>query len=191
MMRRLLLALLLSTVKLPAQQPVVEGYPESRVRVLIYEDLQCPDCAEFRRMMDEKILPRYSTRVAFVHRDFPLAKHAWARQAAIAARYFTEKKPELGLAYRRQTMASIQQTTEANFKDHLAEFARANGTDPAAAIASLGDAKLADLVERDFQDGVARGVAHTPTVLLNGRAFVETISFDEFSAALDEALTAH
>ena len=120
--------------------PWSRDWPESRVRVLIYEDLQCPDCAEFRRMMDDKILPRYATRVAFVHRDFPLAKHAWARKAAVAARYFGERKPELGLAFRRQTMAGIEQTTPDNFKERLAQFARANGVDPAAAVAALEDA---------------------------------------------------
>ena len=40
--------------------------------------------AAFRRMLDEKLLPKYGDEVAFVHRDFPLAKHAWARQAAAA-----------------------------------------------------------------------------------------------------------
>ena len=188
MIGRLLLTLLASTVGLSGQQPVVEGLAESKVRVLIYEDLQCPDCAEFRRMMDDKILPRYASRVAFVHRDFPLAKHAWARQAAVAARYFAERKPELGLAYRRQVMASIEQTTTDNFKERLAQFARANGLDPAAAVAALNDARLASLVERDFQDGVARGVAHTPTVFVNGRAFIESISFEDISEALDDAL---
>jgi protein-disulfide isomerase len=170
---------------------VVEGLPESRVRVLIYEDLQCPDCAEFRRLMDNKILPRYATRVAFVHRDFPLAKHAWAREAAVAARYFGERKPELGLAFRRQAMAGIEQTTTDNFKERLAQFARANGVDPAAAVAALGDPHLASLVDRDFQDGVARGVVHTPTVFVNGRAFIEHVSFEEISAALDDALAGH
>ena len=93
MSRRLLLGLLASTVAVSAEQPLVEGRTESKVRVLIYEDLQCPDCAEFRRMMDEKILPRYAERVAFVHRDFPLAKHAWARKAAIAALATVELGP--------------------------------------------------------------------------------------------------
>ena len=185
---RFLLTLLASTAGLAAQQPVVEGLAESKVRVLIYEDLQCPDCAEFRRMMDAKLLPRYATRVAFVHRDFPLAKHAWARQAAVAARYFGERKPELGLAYRRQILASIPETTTENFKERLAQFARSNGLDPAAAVAALDDARLASLVERDFQDGVARGVVHTPTVFVNGRAFIENISFEDISEALDDAL---
>jgi hypothetical protein len=30
----------------------VEGNAASRVRVIIYEDLQCPDCATFRKALD-------------------------------------------------------------------------------------------------------------------------------------------
>jgi protein-disulfide isomerase len=186
----LLLALLASGVGLSAQQSLVEGMAESKVRVLVYEDLQCPDCAEFRRMMDEKLLPRYADRVAFVHRDFPLAKHAWARKAAVAARFFAGVKPELGLAYRRHIMASIHETSADNFNNLLSQFARENGVDPAQAVAALDDAHLAALVERDFQDGVARGVAKTPTVFVNGQPFVEHFSFEEISKAIDEALTA-
>jgi len=188
---RLIVALLASVAGLPAQQPLVEGFAESKVRVLIYEDLQCPDCAAFRRMMDDKILPRYGTRVAFVHRDFPLAKHSWARRAAIAARYFGDHKPELGLAYRRQIMATIRETTPDNFNIRLSQFARDNGLDPAPVLAALDDSHLAALVERDFQDGVARGVVHTPTVFVNGNPFIERFSFEDVSQALDDALAGH
>jgi protein-disulfide isomerase len=184
------LALLASGVGLSAQQSLVEGLAESKVRVLIYEDLQCPDCAEFRRMMDEKLVPRYADRVAFVHRDFPLAKHAWARKAAIAARYFAGVKPELGLAYRRHIMTTIRETSADNFNNRLSQFARENGVDPAQALAALDDQRLAALVERDFQDGVARGVAKTPTVFVNGQPFIEHFSFEEISQAIDEALAA-
>ena len=69
-----------------AADRLIEGDPKSSVRVIIYEDLQCPDCADFRRMLDTQLLPRFAAKVAFEHRDFPLAKHAWARKAAIAAR---------------------------------------------------------------------------------------------------------
>ncbi len=96
------MGLLALTMTTPSQQPLIEGQAQSTVRVIIYEDLHCPDCADFRRVLDEKILPRYADKAAFIHRDFPRAKHAWARKAAIAARYFGEIKPELGLAYRRQ-----------------------------------------------------------------------------------------
>jgi protein-disulfide isomerase len=183
-----LLALLASAVGLPAQQALIEGLPDSRVRVLIYEDLQCPDCADFRRMMDEKVLPHYGERVAFVHRDFPLAKHAWARKAAVAARYFAGVKPELALAYRRHIMATIKETTPENFNEKLSQFARENGVDARAAVAALDDQRLAGLVERDFQDGVARGVAKTPTVFVSGKPFIEHFSFEELSQAIDDTL---
>jgi len=129
MTKRLGAALLLSGIGLAAQG-LVEGHAGSPVRVIIYEDLQCPDCANFRVMLDKQILPKYGDRVEFVHRDFPLAKHAWARRAAIAARFFTEKDPQLGLEYRRHTMATHSETTADNFKDRVAEFARQHGVKP-------------------------------------------------------------
>lgn len=184
---RLLAALVASAAGLNAQRPLVEGFPESKLRVLIYEDLQCPDCAAFRKMLDEQLLPRYSARVAFVHRDFPLAKHVWARKAAIAARFFAEVKPELGIAYRRHIMATIPETTAENFEDKLAEFAAKNGVDAAQARAALDDKRLAALVERDFQDGVARGVVKTPTVFVSGKPFIEHFSIEEISRAIDDA----
>ena len=171
-----------------AQKPMVEGRADSAVRAVIYEDLQCSDCAAFAVMMYEKLLPQYGSKVAFVLRDFPLAKHAWARRAAIAARFFDERSPELGLEYRRQTMAGQKETNDANFNERLAGFAKAHNVEPEAAIAALANAHYAELVERDYQDGVSRGVVHTPTVFVNGRAFVETFTFEEISKGIDEAL---
>ncbi|MGC9945246.1 MAG: thioredoxin domain-containing protein [Bryobacteraceae bacterium] len=171
-----------------AQKIPVEGLADSPVRAVIYEDLQCPDCADFRRMLDDKLLPRYAGKVAFVHRDFPLAKHAWARRAAIAARFFADRKPELALEYRRYAMANQGATNDANFNTRLAEFAKAHDIDPDAAIAALSNGRYAELVEQDYQDGVSRGVVHTPTVFVNGKPFVETFSFEEISKGIDEAL---
>ena len=187
MTKRLGAALLLSGVGLAAQG-LVEGRAGSPVRVVIYEDLQCPDCADFRVMMDKQILPRYGDRVEFVHRDFPLAKHAWARRAAVAARFFTEKDPQLGLEYRRRTMATQSETTADNFKDRVAEFARQHGLKAEDALAALDNPRYAELVEKDYQEGVGRGIVHTPTALVNGAPFIETFTFEEISKGIDDAL---
>src|SRR5260370_41331028 len=90
----------LSPAMLTADKHLMEGAAQSPVHVIVYEDLQCPDSAAFRTMLDERLLPRYSSAVQFEYRDFPLPKHAWARQAAVAARFFEESRPGLGLAYR-------------------------------------------------------------------------------------------
>lgn len=187
MTARLLAAWLAFGLGLPAQV-LTEGRAGSPVRVVIYEDLQCPDCANFRVMMDQQILPKYADRVEFVHRDFPLAKHAWARRAAIAARFFGAQDPKLRLEYGRYTMATIRETNPENFNARLAEFARQHGVKPEDAVAALDDPRYAGMVEKDFQEGVGRGVVHTPTVLVNGQPFIERFTFEEISKGIDEAL---
>ncbi len=189
-MKRVLLLLTIMgfTFSIGAEQPLIEGPARSAVRVLIYEDLQCPDCAAFRRMMDEKLLPLYESKVTFEHRDFPLAKHPWARKAAIAARAFQEINPKLALEFRREIMANIRETTTASFNDRVTAFAGAHGVKPVRIQAAMNDPKFNAIVEKDFQEGVARGVAKTPTVFVNGRPFIETFSFEEVSKAIDEEL---
>jgi protein-disulfide isomerase len=188
--QRIVLPVLMALSAEAAQQHLIEGAPQSPVRVVIYEDLQCPDCADFRKMMDEQLLPKYAGSVTFEHRDFPLAKHAWARKAAIAARFFEEQKPQLGLAYRRYSMANLRQITPGNFNERLAQFAKDHGIDSAAAVAALDDKRLADLVESDYQEGVARGIAKTPTALVNGQPFIEHFTFEEISKTIESELAA-
>jgi protein-disulfide isomerase len=172
----------------PVHKPIVEGLAESPVHAVIYEDLQFPDCAAFHRMMEEKLLPRYGAKVAFVHRDFPLGSHTWARRAAIEARFFIDRKPELGLEYRSYMMAGQQATNADNFNERLASFAKAHDIEPEAAIAALSNARYGETVEQDFQEGVSRGVVHTPTVFVNGKPFVGTFTFEEISKGIDEAI---
>lgn len=171
-----------------AQEYVVEGNPKSAVRVIAYEDLQCPDCAAYRRMMDDHLLPKYGTKVAFEHREYPLPKHKWARPASVAARYFERVDPKLSVAFRQFAMKNQQDITPENFTEKLEAFAKQHGTDAKKAVAALSDASLTKAVEDDYQEGVARGVARTPTVFVNGTPFIEQFTFEEISKAIDAAL---
>jgi protein-disulfide isomerase len=161
------------------------------VRVLIYEDLQCPDSARFSKMLDQKLLPKYAEKVAFEHRDFPLAKHDWARRAAMAARFMDATNPALGSDFRRYVMGHQSQITSANFNTFLERYAADHGIEPKQAVAALGDAELSKAVQKDVDEGVAHGVAHTPTLLVNGQPFVETFTYEEIAKAIDSQLAAH
>jgi protein-disulfide isomerase len=167
---------------------VVEGNPSSPVRVLIYEDLQCSDCANFELLLEEKILPKYGSRVAFIHRDFPLGKHEWARPAAMAARWVWEQDSRAGIAIRRELMAEQNSVTLQNLKAWLTEFAARNGIDRKGILDALNDKAIAAAVDQDLQGGVARGVSRTPTVYVGGQPFVETILYEDLARALDAAL---
>jgi len=186
--RRVLAGLFVFSAVAMAQTRLVEGKADSPVRVIIYEDLQCPDCADFRAMLDQKLLPKYGARVAFEHRDFPLPKHKWARQAAIAGRFFQQQGPALAIQWRQETMREQAKITAESFPAHFAGFAKRNGIDTAKAEAALNDPALVALVQRDYDDGVARGIAHTPTALVNGAPFIETFTYEEISAGIEAAM---
>ena len=167
---------------------VVEGNPASPVRVVIYEDLQCPDCERLRVMLDEKILARYGSRVAFIHRDFPLGRHDWARQAAIAARWVYSQDSELGIVFRRELMSEQEHMTGAKLKSWLVDFAARNHLDQKGILESLTAPQFSAMVDQDYHAGQARGVTSTPTVYVGGQKLEERILYDDFARALDVEL---
>jgi protein-disulfide isomerase len=167
---------------------MVEGNPASPVRVTIYEDLACPDCARFRAMLDEKILPKYGKRVAFVHRDFPLGKHEWARMAALAGRWTWQQSPPIGVIYRQELYAEQDHVTAANLKRWLLDFAGRHDLDEKGIVASMDDARLRARLDSDLQGGNGRGVTKVPSVFLGTQSFVENIQYEDLAKALDEAL---
>lgn len=170
------------------REDVIEGNPASPVRVFIYEDLQCGDCAKFRTMLDERLLPKYGARVCFIHRDFPLAKHEWARPAAVAARWVYGQSSALGFALRREILSEHDNITAQTLRPWLAEFAKRNGLDPNGILASIDDNRLGAVVDQERQAAAARGVTRVPAVFIGGQSFVETIVYEDVARALDEAL---
>jgi protein-disulfide isomerase len=175
-------------VLLAVQMALVEGNPKSAVHVVIYEDLQCSDCARLRKMMDDKLLPKFKDTVFFEHRDFPLPKHDWARKAAIAARYFQAMRPDLAVRFRQFIFTNQVKITASNFDQWLKKFSKKEAQDPDAAAAALNKSEFREAVEKDYQEGVARGIAKTPTVLVNGQPFIETFQFEDLAEAIEAEL---
>lgn len=185
----ILLPLLMITSTLSADH-AVEGNAQSTVRVVIYEDLQCGDCAKFRAMLDAHLVTKYGGQVAFEHRDFPLPKHTWSRRAAMAARFFDAQNPKLGIEFRRQVLAGFPTIQPDDLATWIAAFARQFAVDPVKAVAAISSPSLAALVEQDLADGVARGIVRTPTVLVDGEPFVETFTVEAISQAIEAAVAA-
>jgi protein-disulfide isomerase len=69
----------------PAQFKV-EGNPRATVAIELFSDYQCPECARFFQQMMPLLEAQYivTGKIKFVHHDFPLPQHQYAR---LAARY--------------------------------------------------------------------------------------------------------
>jgi protein-disulfide isomerase len=85
-------------------------------------------------------------------------------------------------------MARQKSIKAESFEDWVREFAARHKQDAEKAIAALVDAGLAAVVEADFQEGVARGIARTPTALVNGEPYIETFTAEEISQGIERAL---
>jgi protein-disulfide isomerase len=171
-----------------ATNDVIEGNPSAAVKVTIYDDLQCGYCQTLRTMLDEKLLPRYGTQVAFIHRDLPLGRHDWARSAAMVARWIYEQNPSLSIVFRRELLAEQEHITRATLKPWVVEFAVRNKLGEQGITTALTDPRLATIVDQDIQLATARGIKKIPAVYVAGQSFVETIVYDDLARVIDQAL---
>jgi protein-disulfide isomerase len=181
-------ALVLSTAAVAATTDIVEGNPGAAVKVLIYGDLQCDYCQTLRTILDEKLLPKYGKEVAFIHRDFPLPRHKWAREAAMAARWVWEQNPRAGIVLRRELLSEQEHITEDSLKPWLIQFADRNKLSEQGIVAAMTDPRLGAMVDADVQSGMVRGIKTVPTLIVGGKTFSETIVYDNVAQVLDQAL---
>jgi protein-disulfide isomerase len=168
----------------------IEGNPSSSVRVISYEDLQCKDCAAWRRMLDSSLLAQFGGEVAFVSRDFALPKHSWAELAAMISRRLAVHDSQAAVDFRRYCFTHIDDINLENLPDRAAEFFRARDFPPTDAILAMENDDLRAAVQTDFAEGLRLGVTHTPTVFVGEQRFVETFPLQEIEQAIRDALDA-
>jgi protein-disulfide isomerase len=150
-----------SSLKLP---------PGARVAVVMFEDLQCPDCARAYPVVWEAANAHH---VPVVLHDFPLPKHNWSFEAAVFARFFDAKSQSLGneyrgYIYRMQNLVA----DESGLQSYTQQFADDHSTLLPSSIDPEG--KLAEKVRADYDFGQKIGLEHTPTIFVIGRGAVST-----------------
>lgn len=115
-------------------------------------------------------------------KDFPLASHRQARQAAEAARCAAAERQYW--PYHDRLFAAQPRFAE----DQLIAYATELGLDREAFARCLTARRFARDVQADVTEGRALGVDRTPTFLINGRTLVGAHAVEAFRTAVDEAL---
>lgn len=128
------------------------------------------------------MLKEYDGRVRLVAKDFPLASHRQALQAAEAARCAAAERRYW--PYHDRLFAEQPRFAE----DRLIAYAVDVGLDREAFARCLTERRFARDVQADVTQARALGVARIPTFLINGRTLVGSHAVEAFRAAIDEAL---
>jgi protein-disulfide isomerase len=165
---------------------VLKPPPGSKVAIVLFEDLQCPDCARAHPLVKEVAKAQ---NIPVVRHDFPLPKHDWSFQAAVIARYFDSKSEKLGEGWRMYCYTHQDELTPDNLTERAKNFAEANGTLLPFVVDPEG--KFAAKVKADFQLGQKIGIEHTPTIWVVGTTktaepFVEVVDRSQMSQLIDQ-----
>ena len=162
-----LLALASNVAAFGADATVLKPPRGAAVAIVVFEDLQCPDCAKAYPVVWEAA---NAHKVPVVSHDFPLPMHNWAFEAAVWARYFDQTSNDMGNKFRKFIYANQIQITRENLPQWAQKFAGESKT--AVPAEKDPEGKLAALVKADYLLGQRIGVEHTPTIWVVGNSGV-------------------
>lgn len=150
----------------------VKGDPKALVTIEEFGDFECPPCAMMSVALHQ-LEKEYAGKVRIIFRQFPLAMHPHAREAAAAseAAHLQGKFWEMhDLLYKEQAAWKKAADVPALFKSYAAQL----GLDVERFTKDLQNPETAARVSKDHQEGTSRGVTSTPTIFINNTALPPT-----------------
>jgi protein-disulfide isomerase len=168
--------------------PVLRPPKGAQVAIVIFEDLQCPDCRRAAPLVEEA---GKTYKIPVVRHDFPLPFHTWSFDAAVLARYFDTHSKTLGNEFRDYIFANQLEVTPQNLRGFAEKFAAEHKVDLPFVVDPQG--KLAALINADKELGKAIQINHTPTLYVvsnkrSGKPFVEVVDRSQLYALIDNML---
>jgi protein-disulfide isomerase len=143
--------------------------PGARVAIVVFEDLECPDCARAYPVIWDAAR-KYNIPV--VLHDFPLQMHPWSFDAAVFARYFDTKSEKLGDDFRGYIFQNQPQIDKQNLRQWVDKFASTNNS-PIPFVLDP-DGQFKNKIQADRQMGNQIGLQHTPTIFVVGNGGAAT-----------------
>jgi protein-disulfide isomerase len=160
--RLLPLILLLSLTAVAQEVPSVLRPPKgSPVALVVFEDLQCPQCARAAPLLNQAA---QTYKIPLVQHDFPLPMHNWSMNAAIIARYFDTHSKTVGNAFRDYVFEHQREILPDNLRSYAEKFAAEHKVELPFVVDPAG--KLSALVIADRDLGKSINLEHTPTIYI-------------------------
>jgi protein-disulfide isomerase len=160
----------------------------SKVALLVFEDLECPDCARAAPLLHEAA-KQYN--IPLVQYDFPLPMHPWSFDAAVNARFFDSKSKKIGDDYRLYIFRNQPTISKDNLRGYTERFAADNKVTLPFVVDPMGE--FAAKVKTDYNLGQRVGIDHTPTIYVvsdttRGTPFVEVVDRTQLYQLIDKVM---
>ena len=172
----------------------IRGSPEAAVTIVMYDDFQCPFCAEQYITLLNEVMNSYRGRVRVALKNFPLTEsHPWAMDAAIAADCLASRSSDAYWAFADYVHTHQQAMTERWKQSHVTfeELAAEQGAKVGLSDHDLHACVVAHdtrAIEKSLAEGHSLGANATPAMFINGEFFEGVLTREQIRAALDRAL---
>jgi protein-disulfide isomerase len=174
-------------------QPYLLGSPEAPVTIEEFADYECPSCARFETITFPDVRSRIieAGRANLRYYDLPLPQHRHSYPASHAAACadeqgrFWEMKTSI---YAAQDRWNTQATS--NPRPFFRDMARALGLDIGQWEQCYDSRKYQNRIDANAAESMRRGVASTPTFIINGQPYRGSINYDDFNRAIQTAAAA-
>jgi protein-disulfide isomerase len=155
----LVLACALCATGADSVNPVLRPPKGAQVALVVFEDLQCPQCRRVAPILEQA---SKTYKIPLVRHDFPLPGHNWSYEAAVMARYFDATSKELGNQFRDYIFSNQLEINPQNLRGFADKFAGEHKTSLPFVVDPQG--KFAAEVNADRDKGKEIKLEHTPTV---------------------------
>jgi protein-disulfide isomerase len=181
-----MLLLLIATLAWGADTSMLKPPKGSKVALVVFEDLECPQCARAAPLLHEAA-KNYD--IPLVQYDFPLHQHPWSYEAAVNARYFDTKSLKLGDEYRLYIFKNQNFITKANLQGMTEQWAQQHKITFPFVVDPSGE--LSAKVNADRSMGERIPLDHTPTVYIvndsgHGAPVTEVTDLSQLYQMLDQ-----
>jgi protein-disulfide isomerase len=172
------------------------GPSTAPVRIVIFDDLECPFCARLNQALFPALLDRYGNQVHVVYQDMPSEGHPWAVRAAVdtncLAKYNAPAyweavdqihKASSDLGGREETLARANEGIDAIVlglagRRHL----------DVTAVSACVSKQDASFLKQSQLEAEALGVVRTPTLFINGAKIEGAVPLPFLFQIIDDAL---
>jgi len=175
----------LGAVAADAVNPVLRPPKGAQVALVVFEDLQCPQCRRVAPILEQAAK---TYKIPLVRHDFPLPLHNWSYQAAVMARYFDATSKTLGNEFRDYIFSNQLEINPQNLRGYAEKFATEHKVGLPFLIDPQG--KFAAEVNADRDIGKEVKIDHTPTVYVVSsrhpeKPYVEMKEINQLYALID------
>jgi protein-disulfide isomerase len=184
------------SIQIPEQGAAL-GDPGAPVTIEEYSDFQCPFCKEFADHVEPRIIDTYvasgKARIVFHSLGNWVSRKAEGNteslRTAEAACFAADRNRFWQL---HDLLFSLQGRPNSGvFSDEkIIAAAGQVGLDAGKLRTSLTRQVFAGRVQKDHDEGIARGVTSVPTFFINGHMIAGAQPYDAFKSAIDDALRA-